>query len=186
MHYQFPGPFIFYKEIDNHQEIKKKYLPIILEDIKLNKHKYKRKDWNCDVYTSLGHKIDFLFDDMITDNVIWKPFDECISNVHLTKTPYESKICDLWYNYYTEGFFQECHVHEFSSFSGIYILSLDEVNTTSFYNKSQHYSSGTYTTKSMKEGTVIIFPSDLVHYVNPVKKDRTTISFNIQTTFTNL
>ena len=35
----------------------------------------------------------------------------------------------------------------------------------------------------MKEGTVIIFPSELIHYVNPVKKDRVTISFNIVTTF---
>lgn len=183
MFYQFPGPFIFYKEIDEHQQIKEKYLPMIMEDIKVNKDKYQREDWNCEVYTSLSYKVNFLWDEMIKDNVIWKTFDECISTVQLTKIPHESKICDLWYNYYTEGFYQECHVHEFCHFSGIYILSLDEENTTAFYNKSQVYSSGGYTTKKLKEGTVFIFPSDLLHYVNPVKKDRVTISFNIETKF---
>lgn len=183
MFYQFPGPFIFYKEIGEHQEIKEKYLPMIMEDIKVNKDKYQKEDWNCDVCTSIDSKIDFLWDDMILDNVIWNPFDECISTVHLVHKPYESKIRDLWFNYYTEGFYQECHVHEFCHFSGIYILSLDEENTTSFFNRGQVYSSGTYTTKKMKEGTVIIFPSELIHYVNPVKKDRVTISFNIVTTF---
>ena len=39
MFYQFPGPFIFYKEIDEHQQIKEKYLPMIMEDIKVNKNK---------------------------------------------------------------------------------------------------------------------------------------------------
>ena len=114
---------------------------MIMEDIKVNKDKYQKEDWNCDVCTSIDSKIDFLWDDMILDNVIWNPFDECISTVHLVHKPYESKIRDLWFNYYTEGFYQECHVHEFCHFSGIYILSLDEENTTSFFNRGQVYSS---------------------------------------------
>ncbi len=184
MLYQFPGPFIFSKEISDHQQIKDKYLPKIVDDIEANKEKYIIPGWNCEVYSTMLNQVDFLFDDDLVNKVIWEPLDECLEQTKLSKVPKSSNIHQLWYNYYDEGFFQEAHTHGNSSFSGIYLLKLEEENTTSFVNNTSHeYFDVTYTTKHFKEGTVIIFPSRLLHYVNPVKKNRITISFNIHTIF---
>jgi len=133
MLYSFPGPFVFQKEVPEHHEIKDKYLPKILEDIKLNKDKYIIPNWNCEVYSTMYHRVDFLDDQDLVNKIIWNPLDECLSQVKLTMLPKNSRISDLWYNYYDEGFFQESHTHSECSFSGIYLLKLEEKKYNYFF-----------------------------------------------------
>jgi hypothetical protein len=59
-------------------------------------------------------------------------------------------------------------------------LDCDEPNPTSFYRPcGRRESYTTFTTGFMKEGTAILFPSDLSHYVKPTKKRRVTLAFNV-------
>jgi hypothetical protein len=184
MFHIFPGPFVFSTEVKNHKNIKDEYLPKILRDLEDNKSKYMVPNWNCKVYSTYDNIIDIHFDEDFTEEVIWNPLDECFENIEFLNSPKDSIITQFWYNYYEDGFFQEVHTHGTSSFSGIYILSLEEKNTTIFKNVNQPiYFNSIYKTEHLKEGTVIIFPSSLNHYVNPVKGNKITISFNIKTHF---
>lgn len=109
-----------------------------------------------------------------------------LEQVDLVRYPIDSKLSAIWFNIYEEGSFQEVHVHNGNSvsFSGIYLMELNEPNTTTFtVNDEISYLNGRISTADIEEGSVILFPSTLEHYVNPSKFDRTTIAFNIQSEF---
>ena len=76
--------------------------------------------------------------------------------------------------------------HSLIHFSGIYIIDQKGKNQTSFIHNDFGYLDTCINTKNIEdigEGTVMIFPSHLLHYVNPVDESRCTISFNITSTF---
>ena len=72
-----------------------------------------------------------------------------------------------------------------SDLSGAYFLHMDEPNTLCFqpYSFDGFFpsSSSDYLSTSdiTEEGYVAIFPAHLLHYVNPCKSQRVTISFNL-------
>jgi hypothetical protein len=196
----FPAQFIYWSSVKNHSKIKEKYYPLILK----NKNEYGskfietvNKRWNCDCYSSFFSPKDTknIFDNDFLNEVIWDPFDEMLDEfikfpINLPiPIPKQSNISDIWYNHYDKGMYQEVHNHSPNNkvvhFSGIYLMELNEDNTTTFVykNECKLYSSVSnifnYKTKHIGEGNVIIFPSELLHYVNPSLKSRTTVSFNI-------
>jgi predicted 2-oxoglutarate/Fe(II)-dependent dioxygenase YbiX len=196
----FPTKFIYWSRIKNHNKIKEKYYPLILKNQNEYGSKFREtvsKKWNCDCYSSFFSPEDTknIFDDDFSNEVIWSVFDEMLnvfnnSPIDLSMPiPKQSRICDIWYNHYDHGMYQEIHNHSHNNpivhFSGIYLMELNEDNTTIFFNKNEckFYSDKidviTYDTKHIGEGNVIIFPSELLHYVNPSLKGRTTVSFNI-------
>jgi len=201
----FPAPFVWWKKLKDHETIKEKYLPLIEEDYNLNKDFYNSKNsWNCDVTTSFFEELKIcpLFDDNFCNDVIWNPIDEMLADMtdrlDGIRMPIESKVKQLWYNRYQPGNWQEIHNHQvhFSmvSFSGIYLLDLNEENTTTFYTTQANYSCYSpdynplcvFKTNHIPEGSIIIFPSELSHYVNPCVNSRTTISFNIVSNYGDL
>jgi hypothetical protein len=189
----FPCNFVYYTKIKNHEKIKEKYLPRILCDHEINGEFYKNKNtWNCDTSTSFFAPYEnnaHLFDEQFYEEVIWEPLRTLIGEldnlVNFYTQPEKLALADIWYNIYDKGQFQECHDHAKTNFSGIYLLDLNEENKTMFY---QHGAMSVYTdnfysynTKHIEEGNVIIFPSNLLHSVNPCESGRITISFNIDT-----
>lgn len=196
----FPFNFIYWDKVSDHQEIKEKYLPLILET---NSKVEKRNKWRCEVTTSyMNDDINnTLFDDHFIQTVVWKKFDEFLENKppHIS-IPKESYIQNIWYNYYTPGQYQEIHQHLSAHnivtekglisqlFSGIYLIDLQEKNKTVFYQPGPLPSmptpeSYTITTEHIEEGNVIFFPSSTPHYVLPCENPRVTISFNIVSVF---
>lgn len=199
----FPAPFVWWKKVKEHEKIKEKYLPMIEEDYNLNRDSYNSKNsWNCEVTTSFfQEKICSLFDETFYNDVIWDSIDKMIFDMTKRldgiRTPIESMVKQLWYNKYESGNWQEIHNHQAGnrfpvhfamvSFSGIYLLDINEENATTFYTTQANY--GCYSpahsplcvfkTNHIPEGSVILFPSELSHYVNPCVNSRTTISFNI-------
>lgn len=201
--YTFPSNFVYWEKVDEHQEIKEEYLP----KIKNSSIDLPRKDsWLCNVINSAHHKElnNKIFDEYFIDKVIWKYFDKMLENrPYDFEVPKRSAIAGVWYNIYSEGQYQEAHDHYGSFmytseetttvdlFSGIYLLELNEPNKTVFFqpaptpvNKS--LSGISYPTDHIEEGTVLFFPSGLLHYVLPVTKTRTTVSFNIISVFDNV
>lgn len=202
MNFIFPSKFVYWESIENHHEIKKKYLQKIYNDARANETKYRNnRTWKCKVNSSFfdENRITSTLDEYFYKEVIWKSFDNMLKEMNEKISlpfPKESNINDIWYNVYQKGEWQEVHDHYEHSYnhsksgyySGIYLIELHEDNKTIFYNSDTISSFNTntsihYSTEHMKEGTIILFPSELEHYVNPCLNKRVTISFNIISNF---
>jgi len=104
----------------------------------------------------------------------------------------ELKLINLWYNVNGLGSFNRPHSHPGCVISGVYYVSIPK-NSGSivFLNKDldtfyqdniknyNEYNSSTWTIEP-KENQCILFPSYLIHYVEPNlnKEERISISFN--------
>ena len=184
MLHNFLGPFVWWGEVKRHQEIKEEILPKIDHVVKHSPEEVRVPGWNCEVYASYGKKVAFLESQELLKEVVWDSLDSCLTEAQLSRTATESRLAGIWFNQYERGFFQEVHDHGDASFSGIYLIELNEPNTTSFFHQGTDcFLQETLTTGHIAEGNVIIFPSSLCHYVNPCQGKRTTISFNVDTQF---
>lgn len=197
----FPTNFVWWDTVENHLDIKEKYL----RRIEQSKSKIsKKQNWDCDVVSSFGNQYinDSIFDKYFRDNVIWKYFDRMLEKKPFEfDTPHSSIVRDIWYNTYTRGQYQEIHTHDYVSsysselkiktmgmFSGIYLIDLQEKNKTVFYQQGplpcRVNTDGVYVKSDhLNEGSIILFPSSLAHYVLPTEKSRTTISFNVTSSY---
>lgn len=200
----FPFNFIFWESVTEHSQIKQKYLNLI-EKTKSNLHK--NNSWKCDVVSSFRNTEinDYVFDSFFMDTVVWKYFDEFLKNKPFDfEVPKNSFILNIWYNFYNPGQYQEIHNHTgrgsdllilsepknesyHGLFSGIYILDSQETNKTVFYqpgpNPCTRKNEIKLFTDDIPEGSVIFFPSGLLHYTMPAEKSRTIVSFNITSSF---
>lgn len=194
----WPSPFLFWEKVDNHEEIKEKLIPQINEQSKdmkyYNKPMQVRKpgdsNWNCEVITTYFDREDSdpLFTKDILYSIITKPLNNFLSeqNCPVKLKPQKTFISEIWYNVYKEGYEQEIHAHHGATFSGIYLLELNEPNTTVFFSHNSNFAYetdnfylGSYATEHIKEGNVILFPSEFAHAVKKSQKPRITISFNL-------
>jgi hypothetical protein len=76
MFYKFPIDFVYWEQVGNHKKIKEKLLPAILN--KKRETINPPSGWECNVNTSfnMGSEFNnFLVDDEIISEVIWKPLD---------------------------------------------------------------------------------------------------------------
>ena len=204
MIYTFTPDFLYWRQTVDHQKIKDELYPKIMETVDILP-----TPWDsCNAKSSIemSHLNDPLFTNEITKKVLWEPFEDFITEFSSSFTlklglPKTSKL-DHWYNVYYEGDTQEVHNHIAPSFtyggnifhamySVIYILHQTGPSKTVF-RKTSH-SPGTFTgdantydtskVASIKEGSVLIFPTHLDHYVLPAEGNRVTLSFNIHSTF---
>lgn len=206
-HFQFPTNYVYWEKLKDHDELKRKILPIIS---KLKKQSSPNPFELCKMITSFNDNNNFLMDQDIK-RIVWDPINNMINEIkekHDFQIEPHKSILDLyWFNSYEKGEFQEMHNHvSFSktfegivyhpSFCIIYIINDDsDNNKTSFldyphgdapfsfpYTQSFHTSD----VESIKEGSVMIFSPYLQHCVGPIEKSgRITIAFNVYSTFKN-
>lgn len=181
----FPGPFIYVHKLNNHEQIKKILLPYIEKDLELC------PVVNCDNEYSqssyYNNKVEFsnyLRERDLVDKIVWDPLDSCIDEFPFrVRNPIKkSHISDIWYNSYQPGGHYGFHTHGNSTFSGIYLLHLEEPNKTVFFGQGSSnsiYQSFNYHTDDITEGHILIFPSEMYHIVKPVETKRIVIAFNI-------
>lgn len=188
--FEFPSKFVFCTTVSNHETIKPQLMEQIKEARDKNPDAFKVDRWNCNVLSSIDHRIEFLRDDEFVKSVVWTPLDQMIEQVRLKEYPISSHLEHIWFNIYERGSFQENHshfCHDQMTFSGIYLLNVSGPNTTVFNHFDDlHYMQGTLDTAQMSEvheGCVLIFPSNLQHYVNPCQSERHSIAFNIKSNF---
>ena len=146
----------------------------------------------------------FLVEPSVLKPIVLQTIDEVISHMKtnniLPMPPYkEYFITNCWYTRYNTGGSFDYHSHGHSqsiidgqvahtAFSIIYILSdQNDGNSTVFTTHDRNYLSipditviDTTEFSDIKEGTVIIFPSNFHHKVKPIKiPNRITVSYNI-------
>ncbi len=196
--YNFPSRFLYWQEIENHEEIKKNIFNPIIEHSNSLEKLYNNTDYSdycikrkCKTsYFLDGEEDRFLMSllkkyDYI-NLIVWNVIDKLLlnKNLNIVQYPKSSSIDKIWYNVYSNGGHHDMHTHgAHEGFGGIYILDLHEKNTTTFFTPGNKFFEKTYYLDDVKEGTVIIFPTDLIHCVQPSLKNRVTISFNVTCSF---
>ena len=180
MLYFFESPFIFSQNIEKHNQIKSQLLPKILEKYNKNKNNEEylwKKNSETKMITSYHDTSIDLYDDFFYENVIFKPVNNLINQINL-KVNSKCSLENIWWNVYQKNDYADVHNHGPEKLSGLYVLNLNEKNTTVFVTKND-LCLQTHETDYVKEGDVLLFPSSLLHYVRPSKSRRVTISFNI-------
>jgi hypothetical protein len=185
MRHIFYSDFIFWDKAPNHNELKAVLLPMIKERLAVTKDQNK---WICDVNTEFFSKDNDIskYINLIVGN-IYPVLDNFFEELSFLTVPKQSKVAEIWYNHYNSGHYQEVHTHSGQmDISGIYLLSLEEVNKTVFYSypttNTKLYGAAKKLVEAT-EGDIILFPSHLSHYVLPCEKERTSIAFNIKCDF---
>jgi len=194
------SPFFFTTQLKGHSEYKKNIIPIIFEKYFEKNGTNTEGEWGCDCFTTFFDR-DFAVHEPLKNElqlVVRKMFEE------LDIKPYAYTIEQMWFNAYGAKQSQEVHCHTGPSFSGIYYLLYEEGvhKPTTFMNpirwgeSKRHNRFWTpelwnsqslyhhYHEPEVKEGDVIMFPSEMDHYVQPFFNSNTlrmTCSFNVFT-----
>jgi len=191
MIHKFNSPFIFTMKIKNHLDIKKHLTPIISAHYESNKDKQQSKWGKSQTITNHYNQDWSAYRQSDIDDIVWQPVNQMFEELSSTKqlldgVPKQSKLLSLWWNTYEPNSYAPPHDHRGYDFSAVYFLHLDEPNTLCFqpYSFDSIFPSVStdvvFTDDITEEGSIVIFPAHLLHYVNPCKKIRRTISFNIQ------
>ena len=185
MHHIFYNDFVYWGKAPEHARIKSELLPAIearLPDTK------EQNNWVCKVNTEFFSKHEGMekYTDLVVSS-IYPVLDKFFEELTFLNVPKQSKVVEIWYNYYSPGNYQEVHAHTSRmDISGIYLLKLDETNKTSFYSYATTNTKLSHPVKHVteaEEGDVILFPSHLSHYVLPCEKTRVSVAFNIRCEF---
>ena len=90
----------------------------------------------------------------------------------------------VWFVEYEKGDYHSPHSHESARYSGILYVNFDDQNpSTTFVQPWYSYWGTKQMTVEVKEGTMIIVPSHVMHYSRPNKSDntKTVIGFDMTT-----
>jgi hypothetical protein len=186
MIYLFPGDFVYWSSVKNHTLIKESLLPLIYNNLNATDND-QQGNWLCNVNTEFFKPDVSKYLSLVIDEIypaLDNMFMELKNLSDNFKTPKISTVTTIWYNHYETNNNQEVHSHSIttSNFSGIYILNLNEENKTVFYSYNTSIVNMGICSKQLKEakeGDIIIFPSNLLHYLLPCEKTRDSIAFNI-------
>lgn len=183
--YVYPTEFLFWAANPKHKEHKDLLWLNIKNNLSATKDMQKG-NWLCDVNTDFFCEAQDVSKYIpLINNAIYPAIDAMFAELSTLCKPATSIIKKIWYNHYDPivSNCQEVHTHPGSTYSGVYFLHLEEPNTTVFYSSVAATNAGLVTpakqTEFTVEGDVLLFPSSLLHYVTPAKKQRVTIAFNI-------
>jgi hypothetical protein len=133
--------------------------------------------------TTYYHQKYSYFTNDILEDIIWKPLEQMHEEKNISK-PQGYNLDALWWNNYTSGGRTKVHKHERADWSGIYLLHLEESNTTTFYSQYGEAPNSGYMNQhkvmdNATEGDVIIFPSFMQHCGDVCTKNRIIVSFDV-------
>jgi len=182
--FNFRPEFVFYTSVINHSIHKKFILDSIADEVQSRINEVSTVQETYHTISSRGTNKQLEYSQQFIQDVIDNPLRKMYKEINLKEQIDSAIITDAWWNYYHPGKSTEPHTHLQTDFSGIYIVKLEEKNTTRFY---RHGNSGTfslfeqyYDTSHITEGNVIIFPSSLLHWVLPTQKERCSFSFSVR------
>ena len=207
-HVQFPTTYVYWEKLKKHDELKRKYMPII-DKIEQTPHPIDLTNpfsaLDKSKYISYTHpELNTFLENEDINTIIWNPINNFIKDInshYQYKIDVKKSFIDhYWCNTYDENDDQELHDHydhvkyiddmEYNpTFSGIYIINDDNESSSivfrspqgePFHHTKLRYEFNTRKIDDIGEGTVLIFPCHLLHMVRKsIKPGRRTIAFNI-------
>lgn len=196
--FYFPRDFVYWTKVKHHEEIKKDWM-IKVKNTKGGEHESLVKGRTS--YNQVDKNF-ILENANYLNNIVWEPINEVIENVSPKIKFNSAYIAKAWFSEYEVGGVVKYHNHDASSvrykgetfyptFSLIYILHDEsDHNQTVFTaianstSKDRVISFETKGVSDISEGSVIIFPSSLMHKVDPIQKPgRVIVSMNIDSSF---
>ena len=179
MIYEFDSPFVYWTEVNNHKTIKDSLVPTIKA---LSKSDTNTVTVDGSITSYYHQTYPYISKSMLTD-IVYNPVQQMIEEKGFDK-PEKFEIDGFWWNNYQAGGNTRVHKHSRSDWSGIYLLHLEEPNTTTFiaqYGEAPNtdFMNKNKTMDEVTEGHVMIFPSFLLHYAQPSIKNRIIISFDV-------
>jgi len=183
MIHEFNAPFVFWTKVNNHKKIKDTLVPII-KTISNNDNSTVTVDGSTTTYYHQTYS--YFTSDMI-DDIILKPIEQMHTEKNLNR-PLRFHLDALWWNNYTSGGRTKVHKHQHADWSGIYLLHLEEPNTTTFYSQYGEAPNIGYMNQhkvmdNVVEGDVMIFPSFMQHCADVCTKNRIIVSFDVISEF---
>lgn len=179
MIYEFDSPFVYWTEVNNHKTIKDSLVPTIKA---LSKSDTNTVTVDGSISSYYHQTYPYINKSMLTD-IVYNPVQQMIEEKDLDK-PQRFEIDGFWWNNYQAGGSTRVHKHSRTDWSGIYLLHLEEPNTTTFISQygeapNTDFMNKNKTMDEVTEGHVMIFPSFLLHYAQPSIKNRIIISFDV-------
>ena len=179
MIYEFDSPFVFWTKVNNHEQIKDTLGPII-KTVSKNDKATVTVDGSTTTYY---HQKYTYFTESMLEDIIWNPLEQMHTEKNIAK-PEGCYLDALWWNNYSSGGRTKVHKHERADWSGVYLLHLEEPNTTTFYSQYGEAPNSGYMNQfkvmdNVTEGNVIIFPSFMRHCGDSCTKNRMIVSFDV-------
>lgn len=196
--FYFPPDFVYWTKVKNHDEIKK----VWMNEVKNRKGTDHvslingRTSYHTESVNFLLENSNFL------NSVVWEPLKEVIENVTPKIKFRASYVAKAWFSEYDVGGSVKYHNHVghpiicqgetfYSSISLIYILHDENIKNQTVFTapvssayKTDVINFETKNVEEISEGSVIIFPSSLMHKVDPIEKSgRVIVSMNIDSSF---
>jgi hypothetical protein len=199
-------PVTYFKApVEDNDTAKKLLVPKIMEDVKdlpIPEGWFTNKLMTSFMGEKPGKEI-FFGEDRTYQSLLETRYANCLDQF-FDNVPYQIAIDEIWYNCYVDGEFQEAHDHLSrqngmyypAHFSCIHFLSFDptrhkavrfhdpieQIRCTSYELEGSNYSEHYY--PDIQEGDFIMFPSYLIHSVEPspptLDYPRITIAMNIR------
>lgn len=140
---------------------------------------YLTRGYTWDVKTGKGYNVHteesvIKFDDF-AETVVNPKCDYLLSKMRYNQHP--TRI-DFWHQNYNTNGYHSPHYHPNALVSGIYLLELENENTTIFYSKKddREYS---LELNTAKEGDLILFDPTIWHSVDPCDGKKISVCFNL-------
>ena len=168
---KFQVPF-FIHQLDLNKQLQ------ILNIFTCNEKNLEKKDPVSDVYTDFFASKNYLSD-------VVEILQEELADLYCSAGFCNPIISQVWMQQYTKGCFMTPHNHGMTGFSAIYYIKFDpeEHEATRFISPVSDFINGDNHEfrPEVNKGTLIFFPSMLMHYVRPTQSDkpRAILSFNI-------
>lgn len=129
---------------------------------------------------------DFFKQDYSKINTVYEIFENEINKFKNEFDIEKIKLIGFWFETSSKNNFHVAHNHGAVGYSAVcYVDYCEETHKPlTFVSPFNNFLSGEtlyYKPENVKEGTILFFPSILLHYTNPnfSNKDRTVISFNL-------
>jgi hypothetical protein len=178
-----PSEFLFWDKARHHERHKKLFGGYIPYKLPQTKDMHVGK-WLSDVNTEFfdeGNRNATVYNDFISTELL-PLVQRMLMEVEFLYRFKKVVVRHIWYNHYEAGGHHEPHSHIGFGLAGVYFLQLDEPNTLRFHSPTAAISklvNDTVSAEFLTEGDIVLFPSHMLHYVQPAQKPRTTISFNL-------
>jgi cupin superfamily acireductone dioxygenase involved in methionine salvage len=174
------SPFVTpyaYKKFEKHEELKDQLLQMIeathCKPVPEKSEKISRTDW----FTSRTPKKDY---SQLLIPAITKDVAACIDSLNYYKSYDKLDVLDIWFQQYSKSDEHVWHKHEDCTWVCIYYVQLPEGSPKTLLRDIGN--DNTIITPDVKEGDILIIPSNVYHCSPPNESDdvKTIISFNFK------